>query len=57
MVGWHHQLNGRGFEQASRNSEGQGKLGLLQSMEQGHDLAIEQQYANKLMPACDLVSF
>ena len=22
MVGWHHQLNGRGFEQTQGNSEG-----------------------------------
>ena len=26
MVGWHHQLNGYGFEQALRDSEGQGCL-------------------------------
>ena len=26
MVGWHHQLNGHGFEQASGDSEGQGSL-------------------------------
>ena len=26
MVGWHHRLNGHEFEQASRNSEGQGSL-------------------------------
>ena len=24
MVGWHHQLNGHGFEQTSGDSEGQG---------------------------------
>ena len=24
MVGWHHRLNGREFEQASGDSEGQG---------------------------------
>ena len=24
MVGWHHLLNGHGFEQAPGNSEGQG---------------------------------
>ena len=26
MVGWHHQLDGHEFEQALRNSEGQGSL-------------------------------
>ena len=26
MVGWHHQLNGREFEQAQGASEGQGSL-------------------------------
>ena len=26
MVGWHHQLNGHEFEQASGDSEGQGSL-------------------------------
>ena len=26
MVGWHHQLSGHEFEQAPRNSEGQGSL-------------------------------
>ena len=26
MVGWHHQLNGREFEQALRDGEGQGSL-------------------------------
>ena len=26
MVGWRHQLNGREFEQAPGNSEGQGNL-------------------------------
>ena len=33
MVGWHHQLNGHGFEQALGDGEGQGKPGVLQSME------------------------
>ena len=38
MVGWHHRLNGHEFEQASGDSEGQGRL--LQSMgsqRAGHD--------------------
>ena len=26
MVGWHRRLNGHGFEQAPRDSEGQGSL-------------------------------
>ena len=26
IVGWHHQLNGHEFEQASGDSEGQGSL-------------------------------
>jgi len=26
MVGWHHQLNGHGFEQVHGDSEGQGGL-------------------------------
>ena len=26
MAGWHHPLNGHGFEQTSRDSEGQGSL-------------------------------
>ena len=26
MAGWHHQLNGHEFEQASGDSEGQGSL-------------------------------
>ena len=31
MVGWHHQLNGHGFEQALGDREGQGKLGCFSS--------------------------
>ena len=26
MIGWHHQLNGREFEQVPADSEGQGSL-------------------------------
>ena len=26
MVGWHHQLNGHEYEQAPRESEGQGSV-------------------------------
>ena len=32
MVGWHHQLNGHEFEQALGDSEGYGKLRVLQSV-------------------------
>ena len=32
MVGWHHQLDGQEFEQAPGDGEGQGSLGMLQSM-------------------------
>ena len=32
MIGWHHQLNGHEFEQALGDGEGQGSLGMLQSM-------------------------
>ena len=31
MVGWHHRLNGREFEQASGDSEGQGSLACYSS--------------------------
>ena len=44
MVGWHHRLNGHEFEQASGDSEGQGRL--LQSMgsqRARHDWMTEQQ--------------
>ena len=40
MVGWHHRLNGHGFEQAPGDGEGQGSLVVLQSMGSqrvGHD--------------------
>ena len=32
MVGWHHQLDGREFEQALGVGDGQGSLAVLQSM-------------------------
>ena len=32
MVRWHHRLNGHEFEQASGDGEGQGSLGVLQSI-------------------------
>ena len=33
MAGWHHRLDGREFEQALGDGEGQGRLALLQSTE------------------------
>ena len=45
MAGWHHQLNGREFEQAPGESEGQGSL--TNRSPRGHrvgsDLLTEQQ--------------
>ena len=32
MVGWHHRLDGHEFEQAPGVGDGQGRLGVLQSM-------------------------
>ena len=46
MVGWHHQLDGREFEQALGVGDGQGSLAVLQSMgsqKVGHNWATEQQ--------------
>ena len=46
MVGWHHQLNGHEFEQTLRDSEGQRKSCVLQSMRSkkvGHNWVTEQQ--------------
>ena len=47
IVGWHHQFNGREFEQTPGDSEGQGNLaccspwvGHMQRV--GHDLVTEQ---------------
>ena len=40
MVGWHHQLNGQGFEQTQEIVKKTGKPGVLQSMGlqgAGHD--------------------
>ena len=44
MIGWYHRLNWREFEQALGDDEGQGILGMLQSMGSqrvGHDLVTE----------------
>ena len=32
MVGWHHQLDGQESEQTPGDGEGQGSLGVLQSL-------------------------
>ena len=44
MVGWHHQLHGREFEQAPGDDEGQGGLACCSPWPRrvGHDLATEQ---------------
>ena len=50
MVGWYDQLNGHEFEQTLGDREGEGKPGVLQSMELqkvGHDLVTEQQHYSK----------
>ena len=50
MVGWHHWLNGREFEQILGDSEGQGSLVSCKLMELqgvGRDLATEQQLQKK----------
>ena len=46
MVGWHHWLSGHEFEQGMGDSEGQERLGVLQSTgseSTGHNLATKQQ--------------
>ena len=37
MVGWHHWLNGRDFEQAPGVGDGQGDLGSMGSQRVRHD--------------------
>ena len=32
MVGWHHQLDGHGFERTQADSEGQGSLACCSSL-------------------------
>ena len=47
MVGWHYQLDVHESEQAPGVGDGQGKPGMLQSMESQrvrHNLATEQQH-------------
>ena len=42
MVGWHYQLNGREFEQAPRDGEGQGNVG----KKDFHDLSLKCKLLN-----------
>ena len=51
MVGWHHRLNGREFEQTSRDSEGQGSLVCCSPWGHRvrHDWATEQQQQGNVM--------
>ena len=47
MVGWHHKVNGHEFKQTQGDGEGQGSLGVLQSIGSQrvkHDLATEQHH-------------
>jgi len=50
MVGWHHQLNGHEFEQASGDGKWQGSLACCSPWDQkvGHDWVTEQQNVNLL---------
>ena len=43
MVGWHHQLNGQEFEQASGDSEGQRRLACCNPWGRKESDATEQQ--------------
>ena len=43
MVGWHHQLNGHGFEQTPGDSEGQVSLASTGLQRVRHNLVTEQQ--------------
>ena len=50
MVGWHHQLNGREFEQTPGDGDGQGSLVCCssQGLKVGHDLEAEQQQQQEI---------
>ena len=54
MVGWHHQLNGYGFEQNSRRqwrTEEPGVLQAVGSQRVGHNLATkQQQFKTEFLP-------
>ena len=43
MAGWHHRLNGHGFEQAPRDSEGQGSLACCSPWDHNESDMTEQQ--------------
>ena len=43
MVGWHHRLNGHGFEQVLGDGEGQGSLVCCSPWRVGHDWVTKQQ--------------
>ena len=43
MFGWRHRPGGHEFEQTPGNSEGQGRLQLMESQRVRHDLVTEQQ--------------
>ena len=48
MVGWHHQLDGHGFEQAPRDGEGQGSCSPW-----GHkESDVTEQLYNNLVKVC-----
>ena len=51
MVGWHHRLNGREFERALGDGEGQGGLVCCTShcLRVGHNLATKQQSAQRFV--------
>ena len=42
MVGWHHRLNGREFQQTQRDSEEQRSLAFMGLQRVGYNLVIEQ---------------
>ena len=49
MVGWHHQLNGHEFEQASGDGEGQESLACCSSWRYKESDTTEQlNYSNKI---------
>ena len=56
MVGWHHLLNGREFEQDPGDSEGQRSLAYYSSW--GHkELDMTEQLNNNILPTHNLINF
>ena len=51
MVGWHHRLNGHGFEQAPGNGEGQGSLACY-SLWGCKESDLTQWLNNNILPFC-----